>query len=140
MTKICILKADILRMHLTVNDLSAPAMERITRDLGDWYEELPQEMHLESSGREDLAVETKQSIMHVHLLYLGAVMLLYRRIATNFIQSRATGASAAILQPPLQGLVLAQAGEIALTANSSARILKLLLEDNSIYKRCWLVM
>lgn len=140
MTKICILKTNILRMQLSVKELTVSPLRSITEDLRSWYAELPEMMRLEASGQENLAVETRRSILHVHLLYLGAKKFLYRRVVSHFLQSYMQGLPAKISQSPLQELVLELTSEVSLAASTSARILKLLLEDNSIFRRCWLVM
>jgi hypothetical protein len=59
---------------------------------------------------------------------------------SHFLQSYMQGLPDKISQSPLQELVLELTSEVSLAASTSARILKLLLEDNSIFRRCWLVM
>ncbi|KAH7131133.1 nitrate assimilation regulatory protein nirA [Dactylonectria macrodidyma] len=140
MAKICILKADILRMQVAFKDLTIPAMQSILKDLQNWHRELPEAMRVEASGNADHSVETRRSIMHVHLLYLGAIMLLYRRVASQFLQSYAPTPYQNALPIPLHGLVAEHSAEAVLSASTSARIMKLLLDDDSIFKRCWLVI
>jgi len=140
MSKLCLLKADILRMHLAFRDLTTAAMDSISRDLQSWYQDLPQSMHLDMVGREDLALETKRSIFHVHLLYLGAIMLLYRRIASQYLQTYSVTKERTAWQMPIGEAVARHSSEAVLAASTSARILRLLLEDDGVFKRCWLVM
>lgn len=83
MTKICLIKADILRMNLGFKEISVGAIGSVTHDLQQWYKELPSLVRLEAAGQDDVPVETQRSIMQVHLLYLGAIMLLYRRVASG---------------------------------------------------------
>ncbi|KAH7123287.1 nitrate assimilation regulatory protein nirA [Dactylonectria estremocensis] len=140
MAKICILKADILRMQVAFKELTIPAMQSILKDLQNWHRELPEAMRVEASGNTNHTVETRRSIMHVHLLYLGAIMLLYRRVASQFLQSYALTPYQKTLPIPLHGLVAEHSAEAVLSAGTSARIIKLLLDDDSIFKRCWLVI
>ena len=140
MTKICLLKAEILRMHLAFKDLTELAMQSILKNLRMWYKQLPDVMRMDAIGRESLALETRRSILHLHLLYLGAIMLLYRRVVSQFLRSRYTGRKRDILPMPIEGLLLDHSIEAVLAASTSSKILKLLLEDNSIFKRCWIVM
>lgn len=44
MTKIALLKADIIRMYFTFNDLSFLSLESMMQDLEAWYRNLPEEM------------------------------------------------------------------------------------------------
>ncbi|GAO20109.1 hypothetical protein UVI_02008780 [Ustilaginoidea virens] len=140
MARICILKADILRMHLVFQELSMKSIETIMQDLQRWYEELPDCVRLESSGRDGLQTETKRSIMHLHLLYLGAMMLLYRRVVTQFLQSYLIGSSPGVLQMSCNDVIVQQANETVLAASTSARIVKLLMDDQAVFKHCWLVI
>lgn len=140
MARICILKADILRMHLVFKELTVPAIDSIRRDLLVWHQELPEVMRVEASQHDGLQIETRRSILHLHLLYLGAIMLLYRRIATQFLQSYATRATPTLMQLPLRDAFAKQSADAIVAAGTSARIAKLLLEDDSVFKHCWLVM
>lgn len=146
MARICILKANVLRMHMIFKDLTAPAVQTIMTDLQTWHRELPETMQLEAISREDLPPETRRSILHTHLLYLGSIMLLYRRIASQFLRTYMNTASvegrppSTALQMPLNGVLAAQGIEASLAASTSARIVRLMLEDESIFKRCWLIM
>ncbi|KAL2674322.1 hypothetical protein Neosp_012773 [[Neocosmospora] mangrovei] len=90
MTKISLLNADILRMHLSSEEMALQAIDAIDKDLQDWHDLLPNEMHLPNLCRQDLPVEARRSILATHLLYLGTRMLLYRRIASQFVWSSPT--------------------------------------------------
>jgi hypothetical protein len=140
MARICLLKAKMLRLYLSFKELSGSALKSIMRDLQSWQEALPEEMHFEASGQEHLEIETRRSILHVHLLYLGAVMLLYRRVVSQFPLSRVKETMSGPFQQPLSDVFINQSSQAALAAGMSAKILKLLQEDESIFKRCWLVM
>ncbi|KAK5995253.1 hypothetical protein PT974_03652 [Cladobotryum mycophilum] len=135
--KICLLKANILRLHLAVNEITAPALQSVIQDLQTWYAELPEQMRLEGTGRDDLTVETKRSIHHVHLHYLGAMMLLYSRIASQYMQP---GKDWSLMPTLLRALLEQLAGEAVIAASTSSRILQLLYDEDSIFKRCWLVI
>ncbi|KAI1758787.1 hypothetical protein GGR53DRAFT_471995 [Hypoxylon sp. FL1150] len=142
MTKISMLKAHILQMHLAFKRLTPLSIKSIMKDLQNWYDKMPDAMHLDRLGREGLPVEAKRSICHTHLLYLGAHMLLFRRIACELV--RASAARNDQNRNPLGLLsesLLAEQGEGALlAAKSSSTIIKLLYEENSVFKRCWLVI
>jgi len=140
MTKISMLKAGILRMHLAFKELSVLAIDSITKDLQGWYDQLPASMHLGNLQREDLPVGARRSIYHAHLLYLGAMMLLHRRIASQLIRSYGGGPDRSLLWQPHEKSLISNTNEGVLAAKNSARTLGLLLDENGIFKRCWLVM
>ncbi|OTA67983.1 hypothetical protein K449DRAFT_419666 [Hypoxylon sp. EC38] len=140
MTKISILKAHILRMHLTFKELTLPTIQSIVQELQQWYDGMPPVMHLNSLGQEDISLESKRSIYHVHLLYLGANMLLFRRIASQLVRSSVVGLAKGVLWAPCEEMLTDQSGRALSAANSSARIVKLLLDDNGVFKRCWLII
>ncbi|KAK1835722.1 hypothetical protein QBC39DRAFT_339461 [Podospora conica] len=148
MTKIALLNAEILKLHLAFKDLTRNSMHAIQQTLQHWHSKLPEEMYLSNLSRQDLATNVRRAIFHVHLLYLGAVMLLYRRIASQLIQSSSTRAdkeSGRLArdrspQRPDRESLLQQAEKGIVAAKHSARILGLLLAEQGVFKRCWLVI
>jgi hypothetical protein len=146
MARICVVKAKILQMHMIFKDLTAPAVQAVTEDLQCWYRELPEVMQLGASAQENLPAATRRSIFHTNLLYLGSMMLVYRRIVSQFLRYYMNKTSGEIstgnttLQSPLNEVVAKQNAEASLAASNSARIINLMLEDDCIFKRCWLLM
>ncbi|KAK0720194.1 hypothetical protein B0H67DRAFT_178870 [Lasiosphaeris hirsuta] len=141
MTKICMLKAEVLRMHLASKELTNTGIDCVMNALQDWHGRLPQQMHLSNLGRQDLTDQVRRSIFHVHLLYLGAIILLYRRVACQFVQSYNLGGqldNSTADKSRARLLDHAEKGIIA--ARHSARILGLLLAERGIFRRCWLVI
>lgn len=121
-------------------DIALLTTHSVVQDLQRWYDNLPQELHIERMGDVELPLESRRSLYHVHLLYLGAIMLLYRRIATQHLHLQEMETCPTVL-PSLNPAHVAEHGERGLLAAiSSARILKLALDEGGIFKRCWLVM
>ena len=142
MTKISLLKASILRMHLAFKHVNTNTVDAVMAELQDWHGKLAARMHLSNLGRQDLSAQIKCSIYHVHLLYLGAMMLLYRRIASQLTQPVPLSKSGKpdIVQDNDGEKLLAYAHQGIVAAKHSSRILGLMLNERGIYKRCWLVM
>jgi len=134
------LKASILRMHLSFKELSVLAIDTILKDLQTWYDQLPPAMHLSNLQHEDIPVEARRSIYHAHLLHLGAVMLLHRRAATQLIRSYGLNPDRSVLWQPLEKTLIHSTEEGLLAAKNSARTLGLLLDEDGIFRRCWLIM
>lgn len=140
MTKISLLNADILRMHLSSDDMACQVVDSIDKDLQNWYDLLPSQMHLPTLCRQDLPVEARRSILATHLLYLGTRMLLYRRIASQFVQSSTADREIKIVNKCYEGNLLCHADQAVIAARQSSRILGLLQAERGIFKKCWLIM
>ncbi|KAM5358925.1 hypothetical protein ACJZ2D_014875 [Fusarium nematophilum] len=140
MTKISLLNADILRMRLTSGEITTKAMDFIDKDLQDWHDLLPSQMHLPNLCRQELPVEARRSILATHLLYLGTRMLLYRRIASQFVRSAAAAQENNIVLTGYEDKFLNHADQGLTAARQSARILGLLQAEQGIFKRCWLII
>lgn len=134
MVKIAVLKQNILRIHASVDVLPISSFDAIGHDLKQWYSSLPIEMHLgnllvlDSSG---FTTQVRRVIYFVHLLALGAWILLYRCLIAQI--------SVAPESVP-HDRIAEYADEAILAAEQSARILGLLQYEIGIYKRCWISM
>lgn len=140
MAKIALLKAKVMRMHLAFKDLTPLSIRSIMDDLQSWYKRLPPQMQLENILKEAPTASIRRSSFHVHLLYLGGMMLCYRRIASQMLQSSGTSWTHVPFPEDSMALVLEQCEQAVVAAASSARILRLMLQDQGIFKRCWLIM
>ncbi|KAI1740370.1 hypothetical protein F4680DRAFT_448126 [Xylaria scruposa] len=129
-----VMKAEILRMHLGSRYLATEPLNLMIQDLQDWYLELPPQMQLQSLWEQNVPLEAKRSVYHVHLLYLGANMLLFRQIVAENVRQHI---NISPLRYPPSDLLSRQGPNALLAANSSARIVKLLLDENGVLGRCW---
>ncbi|KAI0543322.1 hypothetical protein F4679DRAFT_569153 [Xylaria curta] len=134
MIKIGLMKAKILHLHLGSKYLSIEPLNSTIQDLQDWYLELPPQMQLQSLWERNVPLEAKRSVYHVHLLYLGANMLLFRQIVAENVRQHI---NISPLWYPPSDLLSRQGPNALLAANSSARIVKLLLDENGILQQCW---
>ena len=140
MAKISLLKVSILRLNLTFKDLSPLATESMTRDLQDWYEKLPAVMSLVNLAQGTIPPAVRWSIYYIHLLYLGAIMLLYRRVASHLCQSFAPEQRRTILSQSFVEYLNGPVERGVNAAKQSATILGLIINNDGLFKRCWLVM
>lgn len=140
MTNIAVLKSKILRMHLAFKDLTMLSVKSILQDLQTWYARLPAQIRLDYDQRDSLTPLTKWSIYHVHLLYLGANIILYRRMSSQLMETRHYGVGHGVLHTPLEKLYSDHGGQAVLSAKSSAQMLFDMLQEMGIFKRCWLVI
>jgi hypothetical protein len=141
MAKIAMLKAKIMRIDVAFKELPLPAVSQSAMDdLQLWHSQLPVAARLSSLDRTHGTHNDvlRRAVYHVHLLYLGAVVMLHRRIASQY--SEAADRTAA-MSPRLQPAIAynhSQNGILA--AKQSASIMKLLQSENGISERGWLVM
>lgn len=142
MTSISLLKAQILRTHLSQSELTVAALHSALKKLQDWHQNLAPQMRLSNLASLDMPDIVRRSLFHAHLLYLGAHILIYRRIASQLVPTSAF--EGALDSEPnwdqRQNALLEHAEKGITAAKHSARILGLLLAENGIFKRCWLVM
>jgi hypothetical protein len=127
-------------MHLSFRELTTLSVRSILDDLQTWYRRIPPQIKLYSEQHQNIDSLTKWSIYHVHLLYLGANVLLYRRMLAQHVKSWHTNADDDGQQPYLKKFFSDQGDQTIVAAKGSARILTLLLQECGIFKRCWLVI
>ncbi|KAM0810219.1 putative Transcription factor domain-containing protein [Seiridium cardinale] len=139
MTNVAVLKSKILRMHLAFKDLTVLSVKAILTDLQTWYGRMPPQIRLDYNGHDNLEPLTKWSIYHVHLLYLGANILLYRRMSSQLVEVNYHN-DRGVLPTPLDKLYSDHGEQAILAAKGTARILTLMLHDCGIFRRCWLVI
>ena len=136
-TTIAILKATAMRMLWTCSDV--PALLHVIHSLqerfGDWYEHLPDAAHLIRLGDKG-QTPLQSSIYYVHLLHLGAVMLMFRHCLAGLqfpgdresLSSEQRSTMHAALDDGLQA------------AQQSARMTFLTREFSPSVRHCWAMM
>ncbi|KAK8017784.1 hypothetical protein PG993_014110 [Apiospora rasikravindrae] len=139
MAKIALLKAKVMRMHLAFKELTPRSIQSIMDDLQTWYSRLPWQMRLENLMHSEHSASIQRSGFHVHLLYLGGMMLCYRRVAAQITQPMQQPREIPFPEGEM-ALLLDHCEQAVVAAATSARILRLLLEGNGVFKRCWLIM
>ena len=140
LTKLCLLNASIARMDFTLKEQTARSTASLMKDLQDWYSQIPEELHIAALTKKQ-DTEDRVAIYYINLMYLSAMVLLYRHTAARFLRSFGLVTRGALSQDgDFNDLVFENAREGILAARQSARMFELLLlEDASIWK-CWLVM
>ncbi|KAI0409244.1 hypothetical protein F4802DRAFT_241299 [Xylaria palmicola] len=138
MACIAVLQAKIIHMPIPHDDLSL-TIESVARDLDTCYAGLHQLMRIREVASQNLPPEVRRSIYLVHLLYLGADMLLFRRIACMTIRPANKQGGLLIPQQPSREQYLKQENRALLAARGSARIVQIMMDEHSVSKRCCLV-
>jgi len=134
---IAILKAATMRTLWSCSD--APnllsSIRFLQEQLRDWYGRLPQEAQLIQLGT-DVHVPLKTSIYYLHLLHLGAVMLMFRHCLAG-VQSAEDRKKLSDEQRLLMDKTLHD-GLIA--AQHSARMIHIIRQTAQNVRHCWITM
>jgi hypothetical protein len=77
-----------------------------------------------------------RSLLLVHLLYLGAVTLLHRRLLVHVAEMRLLGSGLVPLTDEIKGYH----DYCLLTSQQAARVAKIIMEDGTLPKQCWVAV
>ena len=134
MAKVATLKANILATISGSKVLSPGLISSIRINLSAWHTHLPRRMRLLTMVEMGIEQQHQHKIYFVHLLYLGALMLLQRCIMFHWLTGEEdTEARLAVCTETLESI---QDGYMA--ARQSVRILALLKQEGGAVKRCWI--
>lgn len=133
MAKISSLKADMLSTITTCKTLSPRVIAAIRTDLQAWQTGLPQVMSITHLFNADLEKHHKHKIYFVHLLYLGACMLLQRSILSQWAVGVEHPSTSDLSTEALECI-----SDGYTAAKQSSRLLGLLSEEDGAVKRCWI--
>lgn len=138
MTGVGMLTTGLLKDVFLKEQLSLVATREHKLKLTEWLRKLPTAMQLNSLLRDQaLTVPQRRSVFLLHLNYLGALLLLYRR-HLFYLSTTHRG-----LPWRLDGDMdeaLSYAEDAVATALQSARILRLLMSEKAIFKRVCLLL
>lgn len=144
MTKISLLKARVLRAHLALKVLDKDSLDSALQALQVWHDGLPPQLLLTTLARTDLAAQDRRTLFYVHFFYLGAIILVYRRIISEAAQApwmnEQEGQEHVTRRKNPGKDLLGYADSGIFAAKYTARLLGLLLAERGIVKRCWLVI
>lgn len=136
---IALLKSDILKDSYGPAPV-ADVVELYMEKLEAWYFSLPPEMRIASLLSTDrpsaLPVFQQRGLLFVHIVYLGAVILLHRRALAVLSIERVRGAS----DPGGLSQNLTYYNTAVTAALHISRIFQAVDYEKNIFRRCWLCM
>ncbi|EFX02393.1 ankyrin repeat protein [Grosmannia clavigera kw1407] len=138
--KIAVLTVEILRVHFAFKEITVLSFESVLRDLQSWHNKLPFQLYLANLNDSLLSPETQREASRLHLMHLGAIVLVYRRMASQFSCIENTQASRQILVQGLDGIPDSLLRQGIAAARTTARILSHLVDSQRIPRRCWVVI
>ncbi|KAI9709462.1 MAG: hypothetical protein M1820_003222 [Bogoriella megaspora] len=130
MARVTLTKAKMLRMLISQRTSKPQTLRELDDDLTQWHSNLPDFMRLQNLTDQSQVTEDHRRILfYMHLFYLSAILLKARGVLANEVISSA----------PYDSFEGRRAIENGLNAAGSlARLLNLLLDQRSIFKKCWL--
>ncbi|KAF2005994.1 hypothetical protein P154DRAFT_518226 [Amniculicola lignicola CBS 123094] len=117
-------------------------IDALAHKLERWRTNLPPILQLSSltSGEPtELTIYQKRAILMVHILYLGAVILLYRQLLVATAEKHLAGDAKWELDLTADD-ARTYVHECALAAQQTVRILRLIAFDGTLTKRCWIMI
>ena len=105
----------------------------------DFNREMPPTMHLAALGSDNasyLSGIQRRSLLLVHLLYLGAVTLMHRRLLVYVAEGRLPGNQNVVITEEIKGYH----DYCLLTAQQAAGVAKVILDDGTLPKQCWVAV
>jgi hypothetical protein len=100
LAKIGVIKANILYKFGLFREMTILSLESFMKELRDWYSSLHKDMVLSNITSSSMSNSLKSTILFAHLLYLGAIMLVYRCIISHYIRTQGNPPSRDILSIP----------------------------------------
>jgi hypothetical protein len=138
--KMVVVAADISQTLRDTERISADHMNYLIARLDSWQYELPEGLQLTtllSNTGCELNVYQERAILMVHVLYLGAVIFLYRRLLVVGDEAGQTGKWVLNMD---KSEFLKYQSRCETAAQQVARVLGLLKFNGACTLRCWLVM
>lgn len=135
--KIAVIKARTMRTLSRCSDAAnlLVSIQSLRDQLRDWYEALPLEAQLLQLGT-DTHIPMKTSIYNVHLLHLGAVMLMFRYCVAGLKSEDARSR----LNEEERNIAGETLNDGLLAAQQSARIISLIRDASQSVRHCWVTM
>ncbi|KAI1622892.1 hypothetical protein EDD37DRAFT_446928 [Exophiala viscosa] len=138
MTSIGVLTTGVLKDVFLKKQLSVVATREHKLKLAEWLSKIPAPMQLDSLTRnESLTTNQRRSVFLVHVNYLGALLLLYRR---HLFYLSTTHQDVSWQLDGDMDEALAYAEDAVAAALHSALLLRSLMSERAMFKRCWLII
>ncbi|KAK4944447.1 hypothetical protein LTR10_016121 [Elasticomyces elasticus] len=138
MISIGVLTTGVLKDVFLKEQLSVVATREHKLKLADWVRRVPAAMQLDSlTKNKALTSNQRRSVFLVHVNYMGALLLLYRR---HLFYLATTHRDVPWQLDGDMTEALGYAEDAVATALQSARLLHLLMSERAIFKRCWLII
>ncbi|KAH6621755.1 hypothetical protein C7974DRAFT_210390 [Boeremia exigua] len=141
-SKVGLIAAEIAKTLASPELATRENVEMLTQKLETWRSEVPlilQLPTLTSEGPSDLTLYQRRAVFMVHIMYLGALILIYRQLLVATAEGQLTdGASSNLAFSESDARHFRN--ECAIAGQTIARILRLISFDGTLTRRCWLII
>ncbi|KAF1848868.1 uncharacterized protein K460DRAFT_375638 [Cucurbitaria berberidis CBS 394.84] len=141
-SKITLIAADIAKTLASPELATRENIAILNQKLDGWRIQVPLTLQipaLTSPNPPDLTLYQRRAILMVHIMYLGALVLLYRQLLVATAESQLTDGAAHNSNFALSDARIYR-NECAVAAQQIARILALISFDGTLTKRCWIII
>lgn len=125
---VTIIKSRIIRTMSGRGSIDDIVVDNYRNELKDFYQALPPELAIGYVFNIDRSAPSRANIFYLHLFYLSAMQLLYRRVLLDTNQSKQCDSAKAAIK---EGLM---------ASRMAARVLSLMQLEGAIVQICWLCM
>ncbi|KAL1610178.1 hypothetical protein SLS60_001843 [Paraconiothyrium brasiliense] len=141
-SKIGLVAADIAKALASPELATRETIQTLADQLERWRLDVPHMLtinSLTSSNPPPMTLYQRRATLMVHIMYLGAVILLYRQLLVATAETQLTDGAAWDLNLSIEDAKRYR-NECALAGQQVARILRLISFDGTLTKRCWLII
>ncbi|KAF2267758.1 hypothetical protein CC78DRAFT_47047 [Lojkania enalia] len=141
-SKIGLVAAEIAKTLASPELATRENINMLTRKLETWRMEVPlmlQMPALTSDNPPDITLYQRRAVLMVHIMYLGALILLYRQLLVAAMETQLTDGAAWTSDIPVDDAKRYR-NECALAAQQVSRIMRLISFDGTLTKRCWIMI
>jgi hypothetical protein len=142
-SKINLIAAEVAKTLASPELATKGNITMLTMKLEKWREEVPHALQIPallSSEAQDLTIFQRRAVFMVHIMYLGALVLLYRQLLVASAEAQLIEGTTSSLNNISVEDVKMYRQECAMAAQNIARMLGLISFDGTLTKRCWIII
>ncbi|KAG9185114.1 hypothetical protein G6011_07658 [Alternaria panax] len=142
-SKINLVAAEVAKTLASPELATKRNITMLTMKLEKWREEVPHSLQIStllSSEAQDLTIYQRRAVLMVHIMYLGALVLLYRQLLVASAEAQLIDGTACSLNNISVEDVKIYRQECAMAAQNIARMLGLISFDGTLTTRCWIII
>ncbi|USP78958.1 hypothetical protein yc1106_06232 [Curvularia clavata] len=142
-SKINLIAAEVAKTLASPELATKANITMLTQKLEQWRQDVPYNLQIPtllSSEAQELNVFQKRAIFMVHIMYLGALVLLYRQLLVAAASAQLGDETTSTLNNISADDVKMYRRECATAAQNIARMLGLISFDGTLTTRCWIII
>ncbi|KAE8847429.1 hypothetical protein HRS9122_04336 [Pyrenophora teres f. teres] len=142
-SKINLIAAEVAKTLASPELATRGNISALTEKLEQWRQAVPHALQMPtllSSEGQDLTLFQRRAIFMLHIMYLGALVLLYRQLLVATAEAQLIDGTASSLNNLSTNDVKLYRQQCATAAQNIARMLGLIDFDGTLTTRCWIVI